>query len=250
MRVQDRRNGRLVILIDHFPGGIGQPNAEAGLGVDEKGHYILHDSQGVTYTWNEDGSVTDSDGAPTPYRVSEHGDVTVTEDGQESPGGNVFLADGEDPNQTLLTARTCYLQMIYSDDDGETWSAPVNLNQDVKEEWMSFCGTSPGTGVQLRSGRLVIPIYYNGDHKRHFSAAVVYSDDGGTTWKRGKSPQRRTSLRGPRDRLTNARHRSGGYTRGHPHRAGGRLTAHAYAQPAPEREGGGRRQHQRRRNLG
>ncbi len=28
--VQDRRNGRLVILIDHFPGGIGQPNAEAG----------------------------------------------------------------------------------------------------------------------------------------------------------------------------------------------------------------------------
>ena len=25
--VQNRRNGRLVILIDHFPGGIGQPNA-------------------------------------------------------------------------------------------------------------------------------------------------------------------------------------------------------------------------------
>ena len=25
--VQDRRNGRLAILIDHFPGGIGQPNA-------------------------------------------------------------------------------------------------------------------------------------------------------------------------------------------------------------------------------
>ena len=60
-----------------------------------------------------------------------------------------------DPHQTLLTARTCFLQMIYSDDDGETWSGPFNLNQDVKEEWMSFCGTSPGTGVQLRSGRLV-----------------------------------------------------------------------------------------------
>ena len=186
--VQDRRNGRLVVLIDHFPGGIGQPNAEAGLGVDEKGRYILHDANGASYTWNEDGSVTDCDGQATPYRVSERGDVTVTEGGQESPGGNVFLADGVDPHQTLLTARTCFLQMIYSDDDGETWSNPFNLNQDVKEEWMSFCGTSPGTGVQLRSGRLVIPIYYNGDHKRHFSASVVYSDDGGTTWKRGKSP--------------------------------------------------------------
>ena len=186
--VQDRRNGRLVILIDHFPGGIGQPNAEAGLGVDEKGRYILHDATGATYTWNEDGSVTDADGNATPFTISERGDVTVTEDGQESLGGNVFLADGVDPHQTLLTARTCFLQMIYSDDDGETWSGPFNLNQDVKEEWMSFCGTSPGTGVQLRSGRLVIPIYYNGDHKRHFSASVVYSDDGGATWKRGKSP--------------------------------------------------------------
>ena len=81
--VQDRRNGRLVILIDHFPGGIGQPNAEAGLGVDEKGHYILHDANGATYTWNEDGSVTDADGNATPFTISERGDVTVTEDGQE-----------------------------------------------------------------------------------------------------------------------------------------------------------------------
>ena len=186
--VQDRRNGRLVVLIDHFPGGIGQPNAEADLGVDEKGRYILHDAEGATYTWMEDGAVTDAHGHETPFKVSERGDVTVTEGGEEKPGGNVFLADGEDPNQTLLTKRTCYLQMVYSDDDGETWEGPFNLNQDVKEEWMSFCGTSPGTGVQLRSGRLVIPIYYNGDHKRHFSASVVYSDDGGATWKRGKSP--------------------------------------------------------------
>ena len=186
--VQERRSGRLIVLIDHFPGGIGQPNAAAGIGVDAEGRYLLHDGAGNQYTWNEDGTVTDAAGEKTPYHVSERGDVTINDGGEEKPGGNVFLADGEDPHQSLLTARTCFLQMIYSDDDGATWSAPVNLNQDVKEEWMSFCGTSPGTGVQLRSGRLVVPIYYNGEHKRHFSAAVVYSDDGGATWKRGKSP--------------------------------------------------------------
>ena len=186
--VQERRSGRLIVLIDHFPGGIGQPNAAAGIGVDAKGRYLLHDGAGNQYTWNEDGTVTDAAGEKTPYHVSERGDVTINDGGEEAPGGNVFLADGEDPHQSLLTARTCFLQMIYSDDDGATWSAPVNLNQDVKEEWMSFCGTSPGTGVQLRSGRLVVPIYYNGEHKRHFSAAVVYSDDGGATWRRGKSP--------------------------------------------------------------
>lgn len=186
--VQERRSGRLIVLIDHFPGGIGQPNAAAGIGVDAKGRYLLHDGAGNQYTWNEDGTVTDAAGEKTLYHVSERGDVTINDGGEEKPGGNVFLADGEDPHQSLLTARTCFLQMIYSDDDGATWSAPVNLNQDVKEEWMSFCGTSPGTGVQLRGGRLVVPIYYNGEHKRHFSAAVVYSDDGGATWKRGKSP--------------------------------------------------------------
>ena len=186
--VQERRSGRLIVLIDHFPGGIGQPNAAAGIGVDAKGRYLLHDGAGNQYTWNEDGTVTDAAGEKTLYHVSKRGDVTINDGGEEKPGGNVFLADGEDPHQSLLTARTCFLQMIYSDDDGATWSAPVNLNQDVKEEWMSFCGTSPGTGVQLRSGRLVVPIYYNGEHKRHFSAAVVYSDDGGATWKRGKSP--------------------------------------------------------------
>lgn len=186
--VQERRSGRLIVLIDHFPGGIGQPNAAAGIGVDAKGRYLLHDGAGNQYTWNEDGAVTDAAGEKTPYHVSERGDVTINDGGEEKPGGNVFLADGEDLHQSLLTARTCFLQMIYSDDDGATWSAPINLNQDVKEEWMSFCGTSPGTGVQLRSGRLVVPIYYNGEHKRHFSAAVVYSDDGGATWKRGKSP--------------------------------------------------------------
>ena len=185
---QERCSGRLIVLIDHFPGGIGQPNAAAGIGVDAKGRYLLHDGAGNQYTWNEDGTVTDAAGEKTSYHVSERGDVTINDGGEEKPGGNVFLADGEDPHQSLLTARTCFLQMIYSDDDGATWSAPVNLNQDVKEEWMSFCGTSPGTGVQLRSGRLVVPIYYNGEHKRHFSAAVVYSDDGGATWKRGKSP--------------------------------------------------------------
>ena len=186
--VQERRSGRLIVLIDHFPGGIGQPNAAAGIGVDAKGRYLLHDGAGNQYTWDEDGTVTDAAGEKTPYHVSERGDVTINDGGEEKPGGNVFLADGEDPHQSLLTARTCFLQMIYSDDDGATWSAPVNLNHHVKEEWMSFCGTSPGTGVQLRSGRLVVPIYYNGEHKRHFSAAVVYSDDGGATWKRGKSP--------------------------------------------------------------
>lgn len=58
---------------------------------------------------------------------------------------------------------------------------------------MSFCGTSPGTGIQLEhgshAGRLILPIYYNNDiNWLALSAAVIYSDNHGETWQRGASP--------------------------------------------------------------
>lgn len=61
----------------------------------------------------------------------------------------------------------------------------------VKEDWMKFCGTGPGFGIEIQNGehagRLVFPIYYtnNGGFQ---SSACIYSDDGGVTWQRGMSP--------------------------------------------------------------
>lgn len=186
--VYDSQTGVVHCLIDHFPGGIGQPNNEHGVGMDDAGHLIVTDKDGNEYIINDDGAVTTLAGEATKYQVSDDG--TVTFGGK--PGGNIYLKDGVDPNQTLLTARTSYLVHIYSEDEGKTWSSPRILNSQLKEPWMAFLGTSPGTGIQLRhgkyAGRLVMPIYYSGDIPKYFSAAVVYSDDHGKTWKRGKSP--------------------------------------------------------------
>lgn len=186
--VQDASTGRVIVLIDHFPGAIGQPNNELGVGVDDQGNFLLYDREGQEYVWLPDGSVVTRAGEPTDYTVSRGGDVNY----QGTPAGNVFLADGEDPAQSLLTKRTCFLQMVYSDDDGATWSEPVNLDHQVKEPWMAFLGTAPGTGIQLRhsahKGRLLIPVYFNTAVASSFSCAVVYSDDGGQTWTRSGSP--------------------------------------------------------------
>ncbi|MBY0788518.1 sialidase family protein [Corynebacterium parakroppenstedtii] len=215
--VYDEDTGTVHLLIDHFPGAIGQPNNVHGVGQDPEGRLILTDtsakvaesdevgdaeegsaepspaastaaSSPVTYVLNADGSVVTEDGEATEFSVDNEG--WVTRAGQ--PAGNIYLADGEDPNQTLLTARTSYIVHVTSDDEGATWSAPELINHQVKEEWMAFLGTSPGTGVQLRhgerAGRLVIPVYYSGDNPKHFSCAVIYSDDHGETWHRGASP--------------------------------------------------------------
>ena len=206
--VYDEDTGTVHLLIDHFPGAIGQPNNVHGVGQDSEGRLILTDtsaggasdaepspgasspaeSSPTTYVLNPDGSVVTEDGKATEFSVDKEG--WVTRAGQ--PAGNVYLADGEDPNQTLLTLRTSYTVHVTSDDEGETWSAPELINHQVKEEWMAFLGTSPGTGVQLHhgehAGRLVIPVYYSGDNPKHFSCAVIYSDDHGETWHRGASP--------------------------------------------------------------
>lgn len=196
--VYDEDTGTVHLLIDHFPGAIGQPNNVHGVGQDSEGRLILTDtsaggasdteSSPATYVLNADGSVVTEDGKVTEFSVDKEG--WITRAGQ--PAGNIYLADGEDPNQTLLTLRTSYIVHVTSDDEGETWSAPELINHQVKEEWMAFLGTSPGTGVQLhhgaRAGRLVIPVYYSGDNPKHFSCAVIYSDDHGETWHRGASP--------------------------------------------------------------
>ncbi|AOZ73295.1 hypothetical protein BK816_08405 [Boudabousia tangfeifanii] len=215
--LQDRQTGRIFALLDHFPGAIGQPNADPGLGLTEDGKPLLFDRAGQQYVWHPDGTVTTGDGQPTNYHVDVDGNVTVTETdpragqnlkpenagaGRDSnqpeaqpasrPGGNVYLALGEDPHETLHTARTCYLQVVFSDDDGATWSTPQHLNHLVKQEWMPFLGAAPGNGIQIRggkfAGRLVAPVYLNSiEHRDVFSAAVVYSDDHGQTWQLGAS---------------------------------------------------------------
>lgn len=186
--VQDHSNGKVLMVIDHFPGGIGQPNAEVGTGFNDKGNWVLHNRAGETFTLQDDGSVTTTDGEATDYQVAANGDVTQT----GSPAGNVYLAYGVDPAESLFTHRTAYVQVISSDDDGATWTEPRDITSQVKQPWMRFFGTSPGNGIQLQhgahNGRILIPVYYNHEEGITFSCAAMYSDDGGDTWQLGESP--------------------------------------------------------------
>ena len=79
-----------------------------------------------------------------------------------------------------------------STDDGVTWSAPVDITATfepfrAKYDW-KVIATGPGHGLQLKSGRLVVPIWLaygkTGDHKPS-AAATIVSDDHGRTWKAG-----------------------------------------------------------------
>jgi sialidase-1 len=72
-----------------------------------------------------------------------------------------------------------------STDDGATWARPSEITKEVGDPKWTWYATGPGRGIQLASGRLVIPCDHNviGSRARH--SHVIYSDDHGKTWKRG-----------------------------------------------------------------
>jgi len=90
-----------------------------------------------------------------------------------------------------IDARRVYT--MYSDDDGLTWSKPVEITDQVAKPAWKMIATAPGIGIQIRhgryAGRLVVPAYYRlTEHKGSSPFAyVMYSDDLGRTWKHGES---------------------------------------------------------------
>lgn len=80
-----------------------------------------------------------------------------------------------------------------SNDDGRTWSEPREITQSFEpfRKWYDWkvIATGPGHGIQMASGRLVVPIWLAyggvGDHGPS-AAGTIFSDDHGKTWKAGE----------------------------------------------------------------
>lgn len=204
LMVQDQESGRLFLFADAMPAGIGSSNASVG-----NGYKTIDGKQYLKLRWHEDGNNTynysvrengviynDTTGQPTEYSLNE--DFEVLQNGtpltvkqyEVSINGlilnetktdvdvamNVFYKDS-----LFKVYPTSYLAMVYSDDNGLTWSSMQLLNT-LKSDSEKLLITGPGVGIQLQNGaykgRLVAPVY--SVTKAGFG--VIYSDDGGTTW--------------------------------------------------------------------
>ncbi|XP_062295957.1 sialidase-3-like [Scomber scombrus] len=84
-------------------------------------------------------------------------------------------------NETHL----CYIK---STDDGQNWSEVTVFteNELVEIKQWDTMAVGPGHGIQMESGRLIVPLYayYRENSSRPF-ALCLYSDDRGKTWTLG-----------------------------------------------------------------
>ncbi|HHE3653901.1 TPA: exo-alpha-sialidase [Pasteurella multocida] len=210
--VQDKRNGRIFLAVDMFADGAGffgvKDSGNGRINIDGKQYPILNEKQsGQRWTLRENGEVFDHQNNKTNYRVVTKGDPKVNfkdvgdiYNERNEKLGNIYLKDEKTP---FLAVNTAYVWLMHSDDNGKTWSNPIDLSAQVKKDWMKFFGTGPGVGIQTKNGNLLFPIYYTNQHGKQ-SSALVISKDGGKTWDLGESPNdNRTTLKGMNSRELN-----------------------------------------------
>jgi len=83
--------------------------------------------------------------------------------------------------QGMDKAKTAQLMLARSDDDGKTWSEPINITDQVKDPSWYFLLQGPGMGITMQDGTLVFAAQYI-DAEKVPNACIIYSKDRGQTW--------------------------------------------------------------------
>jgi len=105
-----------------------------------------------------------------------------------SHGNNSWWGSG----QGMTPDETGQVILVYSDDDGKTWSKPINITKQVKKKDWHFVLHGPGSGITLKDGTIVFPAQYQDASKKadgkktaYPFSTIMYSKDKGKTWHIG-----------------------------------------------------------------
>lgn len=216
MAVAQSSTGRIFVVVDAQPANCGYLQCKQGTGyavINGKNRMLLTTGdntnlKGFAYYIGDfkDGLApikNRSDDVETGYFVDAEFNLykgnakLMTEqkgnkDASVQVQDNAFFADA--PFRCFMTT---YLWMRYSDNNGASWSEPVILTADVKNNSEFFLGICPGKGYVLplekdengnvTKERILFAVYDNGivGLNTFENVSTIYSDDNGLTWKRG-----------------------------------------------------------------
>ncbi len=134
--------------------------------------------------------------------------ITVWDDGKNVCGnpsavvdratGRIILVstwnlgtDHEKEINTRTSKDTRRVFVLFSDDDGKSWSSPREITSSVKNPDWTWYATGPCHAIQLQKGkhkgRIIVPC----DHGEFtgkgsiYHSMLIYSDDSGATWHLG-----------------------------------------------------------------
>jgi len=135
--------------------------------------------------WN-DGKNTCGNPCPVVDRSTGRILLLLTKNHGEDNEAEIKLRTGKE-------SRTVWI--CHSDDDGATWTKPIEITDQTKRSEWTWYATGPGVGIQIEhgphAGRIVIPCDHgfhdeNGtrrDVQSEYGAHVIFSDDHGESWQ-------------------------------------------------------------------
>ena len=148
---------------------------------------VLRRSTDGGQTWNpmqviwDDGDNTCGNPAPVVDPETGRIHLLMTWNDGDDTIGEINQGTSKDTRRVFHT---------FSDDDGESWSKPVEITSQVKNKDWGWYATGPCHGIVVSSGkykgRIVIPCdcIEVGPGRKQYSF-VIWSDDNGTTWEYG-----------------------------------------------------------------
>ena len=87
---------------------------------------------------------------------------------------------------------TSQLMLVRSNDDGQTWSDPINLTPFIKDPKWYLLLQGPGKGISMSDGTIVFPAQYK-DHEQMPHSTILWSRDHGETWHIGTGAKPNTT---------------------------------------------------------
>jgi len=144
-------------------------------------------------TWESMKTIMDMGNDPK-WRYDGVGDPAVLVDrtngriwvvGTWSHGNRSWHGSG----QGMTPEETGQLMLVYSDDDGVSWSEPSNITKHVKKPEWHFLLQGPGAGITMKDGTIVFAAQYrdgdkHGDGRKVGTpySTIIYSRDQGGNW--------------------------------------------------------------------
>ncbi|MBM3740891.1 MAG: exo-alpha-sialidase [Acidobacteria bacterium] len=174
------------------------PPAAANARNSEADILMLRDGR-LMIAWSQFLSSSSSDWAPARIPVMFSRDDGRTWYGKETLQENIGKINVMCPDLLRLRSGKILFtfwvlnspadsQVMYrlSNDDGKTWTAPKRIPASpAPMYWMNQHDTS----IQLRSGRILNPLYFTSDYRvdKYIRVQAYYSDDEGGSWKASRA---------------------------------------------------------------
>ena len=135
-----------------------------------------------------------------PERENGIGDPAILVDHQTSTIWVTALWAHGKPDQMLWNSsqsgmrpeETGQLMLTKSEDDGVSWSKPINITEQIKDPKWTLMFNGPGKGITMKDGTLVFAGQYKDEDNMPHST-IIYSRDKGKTWHIGAGAKANTT---------------------------------------------------------